>query len=176
MKNILYYDSSSHQVKTVLHVVFDEAMTDSDDPLPNARLLRGQSVLPTDVIHASSGLPFLDISSSPFTAFVDITVPYDPLDKFPFGFEVITCTRLHRAYVSSFTRPPSSYTLHKAQRALLGSYVISAADHPIFSSRDLDTLHQSFCSQSSTVPSHVIVILAPERHASFDDRPSPAHL
>ncbi len=176
MKNIIYYDSLSHQVKTALHVVFDEAMMDSDDPLPNAHLLCGQSVLPTDVINASSGLPFLDISSLPFTAFVDIMVPYDPLDKFPFGFEVTTCMCLHHACVSSFTWPPFLYTLHKAQCALLGSYVISVVDHPIFSSCDLDTLHQSFCSQPSIVPSHVIVVLAPKHCASFDNCPSPAHL
>jgi len=30
MKNIIYYNLVSHQVKTALHVIFDEAMTDSD--------------------------------------------------------------------------------------------------------------------------------------------------
>jgi len=93
-------------VKTALHVVFNEAMADSDAPLLNMHLLHGQSVLPTDVINASSGLLFLDISLLPFTAFVNITVPYDPLDNFPFGFEVATCMHLHCTYVSSFAQPP----------------------------------------------------------------------
>jgi len=63
MKNILFYDVATHQVKTALHVVFDEAMVDSDVPSPNAHLLCGQDVLSPDVFHASSGLPFLDVSS-----------------------------------------------------------------------------------------------------------------
>jgi len=36
MKNILYYDTISQQVKTALHVVFDEAMNNSDIKTPNA--------------------------------------------------------------------------------------------------------------------------------------------
>jgi len=36
MKNILYYDLTSHQVKTALHLVFNEAMTDLDNKTPNA--------------------------------------------------------------------------------------------------------------------------------------------
>jgi len=45
----------------------------------------------------------LDVSLLPFTDFVTITVQYDPLDNFPFGFEVATSTSLHHTYVSSFT-------------------------------------------------------------------------
>jgi len=174
MKNVLYYDSSSHQVKTALHVVFDESMADSYAPSPNVHLLHGQSVLSTDVIHASSGLPFLDISSLPFTAFVKIAVQYDPLDNFPFGFEVATCMHLCCAYVSSFTYLFS--TLFKAQCDLLGSYIISVSDCPTFSLRDLDALHQSFHSQPSAVSSHILVVLAPECCALFDDHSSPTHL
>jgi len=36
IKNILYYDQNSHQFKSALHVVFDEAMSDSDIKSPNA--------------------------------------------------------------------------------------------------------------------------------------------
>lgn len=41
MKNILYYDLKSHEVKSAQHVAFDEAMHDLSDAEkpPNARLL-----------------------------------------------------------------------------------------------------------------------------------------
>ena len=51
---------------------------DSDAPSPNAHLLHGQSVLPTDVVDVSSGLPFLDISSTPFTTLLSVSVHFDP--------------------------------------------------------------------------------------------------
>jgi len=41
-----YYDLLSHQVKTALNVVFDEAMADSDAPLPNAHHLCGKICSP----------------------------------------------------------------------------------------------------------------------------------
>ena len=176
MKNILYYDSTSHQVKTALHVVFDEAMADSDTPSPNARLLRGHSVLPEEVLHVSAGLPLLDVSSSPFTEFLTITVPFASLDEFPCGFTVAVCARLRRLYVSSFVRSPLHYTLRKAQRTLIGAYLISISDHPVFSLSDFETIIQSLRSLHDTVVSSLPVVLAPERRASFDDRPSSIHL
>jgi len=91
LKNILYYNTASHHVKTAFNIVFDEAMTDSDAPSPNAHLLCGQSVLPTNVIDVSSGLPLLDISSTPFTTLLSVSVRFDPDAPLPFGFELATC-------------------------------------------------------------------------------------
>jgi len=60
MKNILYYDLTNHQVKTALHLVFDDAMTDLDNKTPNAQLLCGNTVLPSDVLGIISSLQYLD--------------------------------------------------------------------------------------------------------------------
>jgi len=106
MKNILYYNQNSHQVKTALCVVFDEAMSDSNIKAPNAWLLHGDIVLPADIIDTTSSLPFLDISTSPFTSLVNIDILYSSPDALPFGIEVSTCTCLHHAYISSFSCPP----------------------------------------------------------------------
>jgi len=101
LKNILYYDTVSRHVKTAFNVVFDKAMTDSDAPSPNARLLRGQSVLPTDIVDVSSGLPLLDISSTPFTTLLSVSVRFDPDAPSPFGFELATCSHLRHVYIAS---------------------------------------------------------------------------
>jgi len=53
LKNILYYDLDSHQVKSALCVVFDEAMMDLDTKTTNAQFLQGDSILPTDVLIAT---------------------------------------------------------------------------------------------------------------------------
>jgi len=92
MKNILYYDLASHQVKTALHLVFDEAMTDLDSKTPNARLLRGDTILPREMLDLTSGLQQLDISPSPFTTLVHLEMTYDSTNLLPFGIEVVMCT------------------------------------------------------------------------------------
>ncbi len=103
LKNIIYYDVHSHQVKTTLHLVFDEAMTDLDDKTLNAWLLCGDDVLPREVLYLTSNLQHLDISPSPFTTMVTIEVHYDPNDPVSFGFCQSTCNCLHWAYITGFT-------------------------------------------------------------------------
>jgi len=70
MKNILYYDLTSYQVKTALHLVFNDAMTDLDNKTPNAQLLHGKAILPKEILDLTSNLQHLDISLSPFTTLV----------------------------------------------------------------------------------------------------------
>jgi len=151
-------------------------MTDLDDKTPNARLLRGDDVLPREVLDLTSDLQHLDISSSPFTSMVTIKVHYDPNDPFPFGFRPSICNRLRRAYITDFTRPPVAYTLRAARRTLLGSYVVSISDLPIFTLDDIDSTHRLLCAPHQPRPATIVVVLAPERRSSFDDRSSPSQL
>ncbi len=109
MKNILYYDQSSHQVKTALYVVFDKAMSDSDIESPNAWLLCGDTNLPADIINTTSRLPFLDISTLPFTSLVNIDFLYNSHNSLPLGIEVSTCMCLCHAYHLS---PPPPLVTH----------------------------------------------------------------
>jgi len=175
LKNILYYNTTTHQVKTALHVVFNESMTDSDNKSPNAHLLCGEVFPPTDVIHATSSLPLLEVASSPFTSLVMIDMPYNHSDTIPFGFEVSIYSRLHHVYVSSFTRIPAGCTLHTACHTLLGSYVVSILDHPVFSTSDLVKIHNLIGSQL-IIPKLIFVFLAPECCSSFDDHSIPTQL
>ncbi len=75
MKNILYYDITSNQIKTALHVVFDKAMTDLDTKTFNAWLLCGDTVLPTEVIDLTSDLAHLDDLLSQFNIFTMLEMP-----------------------------------------------------------------------------------------------------
>jgi len=132
MKNILYYDLLSHQVKTALHLVFDEAMTDLDNKTPNVQLLRGDNVLPKELVDLTFDLQNLDISSSLFTALVTVELHYDPTDSVLFGFHSAMCTCLHQTYITNYIWPPIDYMLWAAWQTLLGSYVVSISDIPLF--------------------------------------------
>jgi len=176
MKNILYYNQSSHQVKFALHVVFDEAMSNSNIKSPNAWLLCGDTVLPTDIIDTTSRLPFLDISTLPFTSLVNIDVLYSTHDTLPFGIEVSTCAHLCHAYISSFSPPPLGYTLHAAHQKFLDSYVISINNQSMFSTSDIDTIHTHLQSNGHQNPTTLTMVLVPEWQSSFDNHPLPTQL
>jgi len=78
MQDILYYDLNSPQVKTALHLVFDEAMTDFGNKTPNAWLLCDDTILPKETLNLTSALQHLKNSSSLFIAMVTIEICYDP--------------------------------------------------------------------------------------------------
>jgi len=160
---------SDDQVKTALHLVFVEAMTDLDNKTPNAQLLHGNTVLPSDILDITSNLQCFGISPSPFIMFVHIEMKYDPTHHSAFGIELNTCGHLHHAYISAFLQPAINCTLHHAQWTSLGSYVISISDTPIFSKNDIDTAHQLICAPNLTQPTTITIVLAPEHHSTFDD-------
>ena len=58
---------------------------------------------------------------------------------------------------------------------LLGLYVISIFDQPVFLPNDLMTIH-TFIQSQQTLPTVISIVLAPERRSSFDDRPTPTQL
>jgi len=163
-------------VKTAIHVVFDEAMADADIKSLNACILRGDVVLPSEVLDLTSDLTRLDVSLSPFTSFVTLDMPFAAEDLFPFGIDVASCLHLHRAYITSFLWAPLGRTLRVVCRSFLGSYIISITDIPVFNVGDLSVVLQHLCSLDSFPPHSVVLILAPEWHSSFDDCPSSVHL
>ena len=162
MKNILYYDTTSHQIKTALHVVFDEAMNDSDIKTPNARLLCGDTILPSEVIDLTSNLARLDVSLSPFTAFTTLAILFDPLDPNPFGISVQSCSHLRCTYITSFFHAPLGCSLRSTQCSFIGSYVISISNFPVFHVNDLDLILQHLKLQDDYPPSTVTIVIAPE--------------
>jgi hypothetical protein len=177
-KNILYYDLKTNVVKTAQHAVFDEAM--ADVPIEkrsfNARLLNaGGDVGSIDLVDVAEIYPDLDVSRSPFTGFNTLTFPLDITSDEPFGFVLAECSRLKRGFVESFSAPAVGKTLKATRKAFTHSYIVSVNGLPVFSLDDVDAVFDSIAS-SNTTPSTVEIVLAPERKADFDDRPSPLHL
>jgi len=171
MKNIFYYDQDSHQVKTALHVVFTEAMSNSDVKSPNAQLLCSNTVPPTDIIDTTSGLPFLESQPHLSIPWPLLTWPYNLFDMFPFGIKVSTCMQLHCAYISSLSWPPLDYTLCTACCTLLSSYVLSIKNQSVISTCNIDTIHTLLHSSGQQHPTSIIIALAPEWQSFVDDCP-----
>jgi len=168
MNNIFYYDLTGHHVKLyyiLSYGWFDEKAT-------NAQLLHSNAVLPTEILDMTSSLQCLDISQSPFTTLVHCKMHYETTNCFPFGIELTTCTHLCWAYVSASIHSPIDHTLHNAWQTILGSYVISISDTPIFSTDDIDTTHQLLCAPNQPQHAAVTIVHTPECCLSFDD----AHL
>jgi len=95
LKNILYYDLASHQIKMALHIVFDKAMADSDSKTPIACLLCSDSTLSMEAVDLNSNLARIDIFLSLFTTLTTLDMPFDDHDCLPVGIEVNTCLHLH---------------------------------------------------------------------------------
>jgi hypothetical protein len=85
MKNILYFDTITEQVKVAQHVAFDEAMNDLDDKPPNAHLLDGLHNDCPDVLDFTLPVPDLDISIKPFLAIFPVCLSLDPKSNSPLG-------------------------------------------------------------------------------------------
>jgi len=171
---LLQPEQSSSQVCTPC--CFNEAMSNSNIKSPNAWLLCGDTVLPADIINTTSGLPFLDISTLPFTSLVNIDVSYNTHDTLPFGIEVSTCTCVCHAYISSFSCPPLGYTLCTAHWKFLGSYVISINDQSVFSTSDINTIHPTYNPVGTKTLPPWLWFLHLNDNQSFDNCPLPTQL
>jgi len=175
MKNIWYYDVESGQVKTAHHVSFDESMSDLSDKPPNARMLVNVSTNALDPVDFSVETPDLDVSTTPFFHLRTFSMPFDPMAAESLFLSFRLCQRLRRVYISDFHLAPTELTLRSARRQLLGSYVISIDDTPIFRIDDIQRLLLRYSSQDHP-PATLLVTVAPERASDFDDRPPPLHL
>jgi hypothetical protein len=67
LKNLLYFDVESHEVKSAQHARYDEGMNDVPDPPSNARLVRfSQRGEPFPAETTLLEPPGLDVSENPF--------------------------------------------------------------------------------------------------------------
>ena len=181
-KNVLYFDTETHTVKTCPHVAFDEAMLD----LPfsernfNARLLHlkpdSSPAETLDTLEMTDSYPSFDISLSPFSGFQTVTVNLDVHAELPLGFSSAHCSRLHCAFIDRVVRAPIGRTLRSFKRLFRGSYLVKIHNTPVFSDSDVTAALQALC-QSPDPPSTIEVVLAPEAKTSLSTtRASPLHL
>jgi hypothetical protein len=174
-KNILYYDVDTKTVKTAQHVVFDETMADHPSPPPNARLLALTS--PSDAVTASVtdaiSFPNVDICLSPFYDTSELVIVLDLASDFPLGFEVATCSTLHRAFISVIHRSPvPRLSLRSFRSKFLGAYLVSIHESPVFYPRDVDSVLTSLHAFAHPPPT-IALVLAPERKTDISRQSSP---
>ena len=178
MKNILYFDPITETVKDCRSMIFDESEHELEysQRSPNARMLADVKTRRPVAIDAATVVPNLDVTTSAFTTFKTVRLPYDSTaDEFPLGFELSQCARLRRAFISRLRQAPVGQSLRTARRDLHGAYLVSLDGTPIFTQSDVDRVLQRL-SNAAPPPTHVEIVYAPERRAAFDDRTGPLHL
>ncbi len=142
MKHAIYYDVETEVVKTAGHVRFDESMHDLDDKPPNARILASFRSGKSDDLDCSVNFPEFEVYHQPFTSLETITVPLDfsSPDKGPLGISFADCPKMHRCFVTAFSRTVYANKTRGLQRKYVGSYVVSVNDEPVFHLSDLQPL------------------------------------
>jgi len=86
-----------------------------------------------------------------------------------------SCDSMKCAYLADIYRPPIGFSIRSAQRLLLGSYIVSLNNVPVFTLDDIQHL-LSLLQLSEHVPATIEVVLAPDCSSLFDDRAPPLHL
>jgi hypothetical protein len=174
-KNILYYDVDTETVKTAQHVVFDKTMADQPSPPPNARLLALTSLsndVPASVTDAIS-FPDVHIRFSPFYDTSAVVIDLDLTHNFPLGFEIATCSTLHRAFISVLHRSHiPRLSLRSFRTKFLGAYIVTLHESPVFYPRDVDSILDSLRALAHPPPT-IALVLAPERKTDISRQSSP---
>jgi hypothetical protein len=100
LKNLLYSDLDTHDVKSAQHARYDQGMNDVADPPPNARLVRfAQRGEPLPVEAALLEPLDLGVSENPFQDLRTLSVPVAGEDPH-LGFIFSKCSHRLRAYLS----------------------------------------------------------------------------
>jgi len=170
MKNVLYYDVVTETVKEAQHVAFDEAMNDlsAAEKPPNARMLDSlRSGSEKDVLDLAVPLPDIAVSTRAFIDIDAFTAKLNLDSSSPLGMEFETCSRLHRAYVSTIHQAPVGRKIRSFRRSYLGSYVVSVNDTPVYAPSDIERVLAELRA-SDGPPSTVPIELAPERKSDHN--------
>ena len=172
VKKILYYDISTHEVKEGSHVAFDETSFDHQNKTPNAELLSrlrsGED--PSAVFEADVDIPDIDVSLSPFSATESFQIPFKPNHACPLGLSFADCDRLGRAFVTDMSCKPSGRSAKAFKKHFRYSYIVSIGDDRVYDTSDIDSVLQRLCEHESP-PSHVEIVLAPERRSELKAQP-----
>jgi len=143
MKNVCYFDVATGHVKMAQHVSFDEAMHDLVDKPPNARPLASLKPDASEVLDSTVFVPDLDISTSLFLQLQTVCVHLDLTAEHPFLLSFHPCNCMKRAYLADIHQAPIGFSLWSARCLLLGSYIVTMNNSPIFTMADIDCLLSS---------------------------------
>jgi hypothetical protein len=148
MKNALYFDLGTEEVRLCQRLVFDEAMADMlpNERPPNARALDingGSDQLEDVILDGVNDADALGItfSPSPFESMVEVVFPLS-VDGVP-GFEFADCSHMHRAFVTKILSAvdrngkQSSQAQRSAQRKYTGSYIVEVEGAHVVTCNDI---------------------------------------
>ena len=183
LRNILYQDLETREVRSAVHVAFDESFNDlpyKDRP-PDAQALAnvhpslkrhlGSYPSKTDVTY-----PDMSVVGSPFLEVKKIRVHLRQRDTTsPLGLDFVQCDRLDRPFITAVRHAGVKLSAKSFRKYYLGAYIVAVDDTPVFTAADL-TAHLAQLLDQPDCPATVELDLAPERRTSFDDRPDPLHL
>ena len=180
LRNALYWDLDTKEVKTAQHVAFNETFIgeDFDSLPPHAKILCAvdMSELRPEEFEVPEQLLNLDVSTSSFVRFKDFTLPVDFDADSPLGIEFACCPRLHRAYVSAIDNCSPGHKLKAFRKHQLSSYIVSLDEQPIFSLADIEAVLANLRPLRDR-PTELKVTFAPPHYSvDIDYRPSPIHL
>jgi len=142
---------------------------------PNAHLLASLRPDGIEIIDSTVSIPDLDISSSPFLQLRTVSVALDFTNEQPLSLSFRSCDHMKHAYLADIYRPPIGFSIRSAWHLLLGSYIVSLNNVPVFMLDDIQHLLSSL-QVSEHVPATIEVVLAPDCSSLFDDRAPPLHL
>ena len=172
LKNILYYDVATEEVKWTTHATFDEGMNDlpMDSRPPNAKLLlEAAGKRPFAPEDEPFEFPDIDFTSSPFADVTDYHVRRGAFKDANLGFEFTMCTYRLRAYISALS-PARRRGLSKTKAAMLvGAYVMAINGLPVRTVTEVERLMAAMATEEN--PPDVTFTLGLERRSAQDKRP-----
>ena len=172
MKNILYYDLATKNIKLASHARFDEGMNDLPSLPPNAEYLtRAQrgSVSAEDIAIPALDL---DITQNPFSV-LQTEEPPVVCEHPTFGFDVSQCDHRHWAYVSGVVPSSTATWIRHARRRYLGAYIVSIDGQPVFDAADALA---AFAHARGRDLATLKLVLAPERADPLKEDHDPIYL
>jgi hypothetical protein len=173
MRNAIYVDSETGEIKVARHVAFDEGMNDSKKPPPYVQYLRDD--LAPEEVHLDDIDDDMKIVMSPFTTVDSVACVFRPNAAQPLGFQVERCPQFLRAYASAFTSPFGRFDVSQANKRYLGGYIIQIGDKPVFSPDDVASAIKSYAAQDLPPKTLTVLIAKDLRKGLSDSRPPPPH-
>jgi hypothetical protein len=175
LKNLLYFDLDSNEIKSAQHTRYDEGMNDVPDPSPNARLVRfakrGEP-FPAEAAHLE---PLDDVSENPFRDLRTLSVLAGDEDSH-LGFVFSKCSHRLRAYLSELRPRAPAATIRNGCRPLVGAYVVSNQGRSVFTVEQAN-LALTTAFDASTAGDPIELVFAPEsRSNAVDFRRPPLQL
>jgi hypothetical protein len=168
MKNIFWYDTTTHRVKLASHVRFDEGMTDSDNPPPNVCILQRHqnSIIPPETEFEIDPID-LFIDQSPFRV-LDVITIHNHCDHEYYGFEIDECHIRHRAYISGIISHSSASRIRNIRRTYIGSFIVAINDIPIYDRTNATDTFKNL--RNANITDSFTITLAPDKYIAVRDR------